>query len=191
MRLITLLFLLLPLNCFSATLNESLSLTNLQHMSLGKTALDFYKKIDLKNRSHLLFKFNKGQFQFDIDIEFPVDQTEAENILKSQIALIEIPYNDTPSPYAGVISNIEKCSTSLKPKIKKINLNSVEINVVNSFVGEKFESGICHKKKIKYHQCSAFFFRENAFHKVKIYSPLNIKCDRSLVDYITGLIKLK
>lgn len=185
---------LISLNCYAITFNEFLADAGISHKELGKTVLEKNFKVFANNSNHYLLSFSDEKNNlFDIEIQTSVPPQTAKSQITNYGNLLKMSYSDKPSPYAGIISNIEKCPAKYAPKIVIEKFNNTEVQYYISTAGARFQYGACTADSAVYSVCTLFYYHQNnsTFEKVKYFVPVkNGNCREGIKTFFTGL-KLK
>jgi hypothetical protein len=185
------LLLCINLNAFAIDLNSFTSDLKISYPKIGNEEISsFYKFID-QPTPHYLFKILlKNKSIYDVDLQTNVLSKDAEKLIKNQSSLLNMIYNDAPTPYAGVVTNTSKCDPIFKPKILSLISNSQKIDFWQSSAGNNYQYGACTRDQVKFWVCTLFYYQKELkiFHKVKYYTDIkSSSCSEGIAQYLQGL----
>lgn len=174
------------------TLNESLLPLNKKQSQFGETALlkNIEGKGEKKSYNTLYFELNGNKFE--LEIITPSTLAEFANNRKNISSMIIKSYQDQPTPYQGVITNMSKCPKKFVPDTSQLQIGLKEIFVVKSFVGSTFNHGICEEKLITYLACNSFYFddKKSQYYKLKVFSKPKEDCTKLVNNFFENLTDL-
>ena len=174
------------------TLNEALAPLNKKQSDLGQTSLtkNVESKGEKKNYHTLGFEF-KGA-KYELEIVSPTSSSEFTSNRKNISTMIFKSYQDQPTPYQGVITNLAKCSKKFTPENTQIKIGNKEIFNVKSFVGSTFNYGVCEDKLVAHSACTTFYFEEQKllYLKLKIFTKPTVNCTKVAQGFFETLTDL-
>lgn len=176
-------------NLTAKTLNESLAPLNKNQSILGSTALS--KNTDAKGgkKSYITSGFEHRGAKYELEIISPTTGTEFNNNRKNISSMILKSYQDQPTPYAGVITNLEKCPKKFTPITSQIKAGGKDVFVVKSLVGSGFDHGVCEDKKVTYAACVSFYLddKNSQYFKLKVYTLPKEDCTKTVQSFFEDL----
>ncbi|MFA6237034.1 MAG: hypothetical protein WC635_06870 [Bacteriovorax sp.] len=190
MKLI-LVLILSAFNCQAATFDEFLKQSKISHTYFGKSVLDKNFKLVKNSSTHYLVSFYDQQDNFyDIEILTAITQKAATQQVLNFSNLLKLSYNDKPTPYGGIISNLEKCPSTYNPKLVREKFNNIEVEYFISAAGAHYQYGACTKETAVHKVCSLFHYQKetSTLIKLKYFVPFNNGyCGEGIKVFMTGL----
>ncbi len=184
------LFLLFISICAKATtLNEALLHLNKKHLEIGTLKINkhFAGKGQSKIYNTIGFEFKNSKYELSIITPTTINEfVSNKNNLSS---IIFKSYEDQPTPYLGIITNIVKCPKKFTPETLKLKIANKELTVVKALAGKNFNFGICENKQVAYSACTSFFHDEQKlqYYKLKVFSPVSVDCFKITSSFFENL----
>lgn len=183
---------LMAFNAEATTFDEFLSAAKIAHKQFGKTVLEKNFKVEIPPNTHYMVTFYDSKNNlYDLEIKTSTTKESAKAQLNNYANLLKFAYGDKPSPYAGMITNIEKCPVKYAPKQITETINGKSIQYYSSMAGSRFEYGACSKESAVYSVCTLFFYDQEKLilSKLKYFVPsYHGKCNEGVKAFMEGLI---
>lgn len=187
-----LILLLIAFNAQATTFEHFLSAAKIGHKQFGKTVLEKNFKVEIPPNTHYMVTFYDSKNNlYDLEIKTATTKESSKAQLNNYANLLKFAYGDKPSPYAGMITNIEKCPAKYTPKQITETINGKLFQFYSSMAGSHFEYGACSKESAVYSVCTLFFYdQEKLFlSKLKYFVPIHHgNCNEGIRAFMAGLI---
>lgn len=159
--LLTFILLLLSLNSY-ASLKEELANYNINLPSASDYELTTnLKRSSSKRTYHNLVSKNK-LFRIEFEIITPIEQADADRLLKIKDSTFKRLFIRQPTPYKGQVITMQECPSDLKPQNKEITIaNYGKIVIRMAGVTDRFTFGVCEPQSIKHQGGWSNFWIEN------------------------------
>ena len=128
---------------------------------------------------------------YDVDFHFGIPPELASRTISNLSNLLKIAYGDKPSPYAGEITNVEKCPAEFQPKLVNETIKGQNISYYVSSAGSRFQYGACDSATVIYLACTSFNYlpHKQLLIKLKYFVPKSINnCSSGIKAFYEGLI---
>jgi hypothetical protein len=177
--------------CYGISFDKFLKEINVSHKIFGNLEISKNIKLNTANGDHYLlsFKDNKRGL-YEMEIQTKVSLENSNELINKNINLLKMSYLDKPSPYAGVVTTIEKCPAEFLPKLIKKNEGNISYEFYTAKAGARYQYGACNKENATYNFCSLFYYFKDKqlFAKVKYFNPIESKnCDEGVKNFFIGL----
>lgn len=174
------------------TFNELLNDSRISHSTFGNIQLKKEFKSSVRNGFHYLFNYlDQNKNFFDVEIQTEMPEVLAHKSIQNYTNLLFLSYGDQPSPYAGIITNIDKCPNSYTPLLKRLKLKKQVIEFYKSSAGARYQYGVCNKASTVYSVCTLFYYNQerSILGKIKYFTLLNKgDCQDGIKTFVTGLV---
>jgi hypothetical protein len=141
---------------------------------------------------HFIFTAGDSKNNFyDVDLHFGMPSELASRTISNLSNLLKIAYGDKPSPYAGEITNLEKCPAEYQPKLISEKMGGQTISYFVSSAGSRFQYGACDKSTVHYTACSSFHYipQKQLLIKLKYFVPKESNdCSGGIKSFYDGLV---
>jgi hypothetical protein len=131
---------------------------------------------------------DKNIYDVDFHLGIPVDL--ATRSISNLTNLLKIAYGDKPSPYAGEITNVEKCPLEFQPKFVSEVINGKNMGYYISSAGSRYQYGACDSKTVVYQVCTSLYYepKNQLMIKLKYFVPKsNANCGLGVKKFYEGL----
>lgn len=183
--------LFISLSASATTLNEFIAQSNLFHTELGSSVLEKKSKTASSGKDYFLFTFlDKNKNLYDVEIQSGINPKMAKNLIENYSSLLMLSYGDRPSPYGGIISNVDNCPAPFKPKHYQKWINKLPMTIYQSAAGARYQYGACTKDTYAYSVCTTFQYSKEKliFTKVKYFVPAKKSdCIGGISLFMSGL----
>jgi hypothetical protein len=126
----------------------------------------------------------------DVDLHFGIPPELATRTISNLSNLLKIAYGDKPSPYAGEITNVEKCPAEFQPKLVNDTFGGKNVSYYVSSAGSRFQYGACDSATVVYTACTSFHYvsQKQLLIKLKYFVPKSLNnCSAGIKTFYEGL----
>ena len=190
--LISFFMFMLPAVGISSSIDEFLkgSGVSIKNFDQVKIIKKFKTSSDLGR--HYIFSAEDTQKNFyDVDFHFGIPPELANRTISNLSNLLKIAYGDKPSPYAGEITNVEKCPAEFQPKQVNETINGKNISYYISSAGSRYQYGACDSSTSVFIACTSFHYvpQKQLLIKLKYFAPkASNSCSTGIKAFYEGLI---
>ena len=174
------------------SLDESLLSLKKKSASYGKvqTTKSMARKGLKKTFLNANFEINKAIYK--LEAIFPITENEFQSEKNNLTSVIIKSYEDQPTPYAGEITNVAKCSAVFKPVFIEEQASSGKIYILKTLVSRDLSYGLCDKKSIMFSACTSFYYdqKTSQFLKINVYTNPSLKCEKLVLDLVKSFINI-
>ena len=187
-----LLSLLIPSYNFASELDDFLkdSGVSLKNLDQVKIIKKFKTSSDLGR--HFIFTAEDSMKNiYDVDFHIGIPPELANRTISNLSNLLKIAYGDKPSPYAGEITNVEKCPAEYQPKLVNETIKGQSISYYVSSAGSRFQYGACDSATAIYVACTSFNYvpQKKVLIKLKYFVPKSTNiCATGIKTFYEGLV---
>ena len=182
------------------SINVGLALTVDEFLKDSGASLKFSKQLKIVKKfttssdlgRHYIFTAEDPKKNiYDVDFHFGIPPELATRTISNLSNLLKIAYGDKPSPYAGEITNVEKCPAEYQPKLINEKILGQNISYYVSSAGSRFQYGACDKTTVFYTACTSFHYipQKHLLIKLKYFVPKDSNnCSIGIKAFYEGLV---
>jgi hypothetical protein len=131
----------------------------------------------------------KTKNEINLEVHLQSSKQDLESAIQKQENLFKIAFHKNTTPYVGVITKETNCLSNSLPIRKKLNLNNFNYTYWTFKANKKEQEPNCNAQEYSHNSCLLYFFhnKSNSLHRINTITPMNIKCEQVLINYIKGI----